>query len=79
MRIGTDRPITRREIIDEIERIEAGCGIKIGVPLLVKFRPCGGTYVGKHYFCECCQSKLNLWKIYLWFFDKGVEALEVKK
>lgn len=71
MKIGTERDITRTEILDEIKSIRVGCGVRIGVPIFMKFKPCGETYKGKHYFCDACESKLGMWLVYRWFFDKG--------
>jgi len=53
------------ELEREIEKCKKGCGIKIGVPLLVKFRPCGETYKNKHYFCEECENNLRFLNHYL--------------
>ena len=65
MIIGCKRKISEQEILDEIERIKDGCGQYIGVPIFVKFRPCGETYKGNHYFCENCKARLSLWTTYL--------------
>jgi len=74
MIIGTKRKITREEIVEELNRVKEGCGVPIGVPILVKFKPCGETYGGKDYFCNGCKHRLSLWETYLWFFEKGIQS-----
>lgn len=55
----------------EIRKCKKGCGVKIGVPLLRKFKPCGETYKGHHYFCENCVFKLNTLKMNLYYYNLG--------
>ncbi len=61
----------KRKLKEKIEKIKKGCGMKIGVPLFVKFKPCGEIYKEKHYFCNSCSFRLNLFKEYLYYYEAG--------
>ncbi len=50
---------TRIELEKRIKKVKKGCGVKIGVPIFTKFKPCGETHKGHFYFCEECKYKLS--------------------
>ncbi len=61
----------KRKLKEKIKRCKMGCGALIGVPIFVKFKPCGTTYKGKDYFCGDCKDKLTLLKNYLYYYEMG--------
>ena len=62
----------RKQLMKEIRECKKGCGVKIGVPLIRKFKPCG--YNNREYFCEGCVYKLNILKMKLRYYNLGEKS-----